>query len=246
LPYNQSNVEYKYMHKYPYRKPENNLLTRIFVKRWTKFWMRFGGYGKGGRLAYRLAALFVPPYKERIRLSGMNKKGFVEHTASIHHPQMFLGDNCFIGDRVVLYERRGGGAITFGNRVEINRDTLIETGIGGFIKIGDHSSIHPGGILFAYIEPIIIGAGVMIASNCCLYSYDHAVAPHDSIRNQAPVSKGPIVIGDEAWLAAGCVVMSGVSIGNGAVIGAGSIVTHDIPENAIAAGVPARVFKMRN
>lgn len=188
----------------------------------------------------------MPPYKERIRLAGMNKKGFIEPTAIVHHPGLHMGDHCFIGDRVVLFERLGGGAITFGSHVEIYRDTIIETGRNGYVEVGDQSSIHPGCIIFAYVEPIKIGSGVMLASNCALYSYDHGVAPHDLIRKQAPVSKGPIVIGDESWLGFGSIVLSGVTIGKGAVIGAGSVVTHDVPDYAIVAGVPARVVKMRS
>lgn len=55
----------------------------------------------------------------------------------------------------------------------------------------------------------------------------------------------PITIGHDTWLGHGAVVMPGVSIGNGAVIGANAVVTHDVPPYAIAVGVPARVIRMR-
>ncbi len=58
-------------------------------------------------------------------------------------------------------------------------------------------------------------------------------------------TKGGIFIHDEAWLGYGVIVLSGVQIGKGAVIGAGSVVTRDVPDNAIAVGVPARVVRMR-
>jgi acetyltransferase-like isoleucine patch superfamily enzyme len=58
-------------------------------------------------------------------------------------------------------------------------------------------------------------------------------------------TKGGIVVGDDVWLGFGVVVLDGVRIGKGAVVGAGSVVTRDIPDNAIAVGVPARVVKMR-
>ena len=64
--------------------------------------------------------------------------------------------------------------------------------------------------------------------------------------DQALHSKGAIRISDGAWLGAGVIVLSGVTIGKGAVIGAGAVVTHDIPDRAVAVGVPARVVKMRD
>ncbi len=66
------------------------------------------------------------------------------------------------------------------------------------------------------------------------------------IRKQPLQSKGPIIIEDDAWLGFGAIVLSGVHIGKGAVIGAGAVVTHDVPEGAVAVGSPARVVKMRN
>ena len=56
-------------------------------------------------------------------------------------------------------------------------------------------------------------------------------------------SKGDIVIGDDVWIGYGAIIMSGVHVGQGAIIAAGSVVTKDIPDNAIAVGVPAKVVK---
>jgi 2-polyprenyl-3-methyl-5-hydroxy-6-metoxy-1,4-benzoquinol methylase len=63
---------------------------------------------------------------------------------------------------------------------------------------------------------------------------------------QPPQTKGGIVIDDGVWLGFGVIVLDGVRIGKGAVIGAGAVVTHDIPDGAIAVGNPAQVIKMRN
>ncbi len=86
----------------------------------------------------------------------------------------------------------------------------------------------------------------MIAPNCALYPYDHGVAPDKPISAQPLQSKGSITIEDGAWLAFGVIVLGGVRIGKGAVIAAGSVVTTDIPDGAIATGAPARVVKMRS
>jgi acetyltransferase-like isoleucine patch superfamily enzyme len=85
-----------------------------------------------------------------------------------------------------------------------------------------------------------------IASGCALYSYDHGILPNMLIGKQPLQSKGRILIDDDAWLGFGVIVLSGVRIGKGAVVGAGSVVTRDIPDGAIAVGSPARVIKMRS
>ncbi|MBK8161647.1 MAG: hypothetical protein IPK65_00400 [Gammaproteobacteria bacterium] len=66
------------------------------------------------------------------------------------------------------------------------------------------------------------------------------------MRDQPLVTKGGIVVGDDAWLGYGVIVLDGARIGRGAIIGAGSIVTGDIPEGVIAAGAPAKVIKARD
>ena len=85
-----------------------------------------------------------------------------------------------------------------------------------------------------------------IASGCAFYSYDHGVAPSLLIGKQPLETKGKILVEDDAWLGFGVIVLSGVHIGKGAVIGAGSVVTHDVPAGAIAVGSPARVIKSRS
>ncbi len=198
-----------------------------------------------GRVATRCAAWFAPPHKSRIPLAYLNEKGYIAASATIHHADLHIGKNVFMDDRVVIYQREEGGPMRIGDRVSILRDTIIETGQGGSFSIGHDSSIHPRCQINAYVSPIEIGSGVMLAPACGLYPYDHGVSPDLPIRMQDLTSKGGIVIGDEAWLAFGVIVLGGVRIGKGAAIGAGSIVTHDIPDYAVAVGAPARVVKMR-
>ncbi len=207
--------------------------------------MRYAGLSASGRLATRLATWFAPPHKERGPLARMNKRGFIEPTATIYHTNFRLGANCFIGDRVIIFQREDGGAVELGDHVYIYRDTIIETGVGGSLTIGSKSSIHPRCQLNANVEPISIGSGVMIAPNCSLYSYDHGTAAGKPIREQPLKSKGPIIIEDEVWLSVGVIVLGGVRIGKNAVIGAGSVVTKNVPEGAIAFGNPASVMRIR-
>lgn len=208
--------------------------------------MRFAGLGPMGRTATFCAALFAPPHKERIYLAKMNPKGYVSCRAKLFHSELTLGSHVFIDDHALLFRRRSGGRMNIGNGVKIYRYNILETGYGGTLEIGDHASIHPKCQLNAYVSRIRIGSGTMLAPCCALYSYNHGLAPGIPIQKQPPRSAGGIDIGKDAWLGYGSIVLDGVTIGDGAVIGAGSVVTRNIPENAIAAGNPARVLKHRD
>lgn len=214
--------------------------------RWVRLWMRFAGLTPLGRIATRLAAWGAPPYKARSYLRWMNERGYVSPAATLYHTGLRLGKHIFIGDRVLIYQEEGGGGIEIGDGALLFGDCLLETGPGGNIRIGPGSRVHRGCHLIAYKSDIQIGGDVGIAQNCALYSYNHGVAPDRPISQQPLESRGPIVIGDHVWFGVGVIVVDGVRIGAGAVIGAGSVVTTDIPDGAIAAGVPARVIKMRS
>jgi acetyltransferase-like isoleucine patch superfamily enzyme len=213
---------------------------------WSRFWMRFAGLSTLGRISTRLAAWPAPPHKARIYLANMNPKGYISAESIIYHRKVSFGKNVFLDDRVLVFERSAGEEMVIGNRVAIYRDAILETGYGGSLYIGNNSSIHPRCQINAYISPIYIGSGVMLAPGCALYPYDHSLLPDQPIRKQPLRSKGPIVIEDDVWLGYGTIVLGGVRIGQGAAIGAGSVVTQDIPEGAIAVGMPARVVKMRS
>jgi acetyltransferase-like isoleucine patch superfamily enzyme len=87
-------------------------------------------------------------------------------------------------------------------------------------------------------EGLTIGNRVSIAPNVTLITSSH---PNNSwIRDFAPVARGPIVIEDDAWIGASAIVLPGVRIGRGAVVGALSVVTSDVPALTIVAGQPAR------
>jgi maltose O-acetyltransferase len=88
---------------------------------------------------------------------------------------------------------------------------------------------------------LIIGDRVSIAPRVTLVTSSH---PNQSrIRGFAPVAQGPIVIEDDAWLGAGCVVLPGVRIGRGAVVGANSVVQQDVAPLHVVAGQPARTVR---
>ncbi len=88
---------------------------------------------------------------------------------------------------------------------------------------------------------VTFGNNVFIAPNCAFYTAGH---PLDyKTRNEGLEYAKPISVGDNVWIGGNVVVLGGVKIGNNVVIGAGSIVTKDIPDNTLAYGAPARKIK---
>jgi acetyltransferase-like isoleucine patch superfamily enzyme len=230
-------------------KPADSLGARAWKRLawiWVNFWLARSGRGVFGRLAARFAAFGYPPYKGRLDLARIQPQGYVTANAKISHANLTMGNNVFIGDNVIVYQHQGGGSVELGDRVILFDGIIVETFVGGSLRLGADTAVQPRCHFTAAVAPIRIGNGVQIAAQCAFYSYDHGIAPDKLIRNQPLQSKGPIIIEDDAWLGFGVIVLSGVHIGKGAVIGAGSVVTHDVPAGAVAAGSPARVLKMRN
>jgi acetyltransferase-like isoleucine patch superfamily enzyme len=217
----------------------------VFSAAWTFSWMQFAGLRYFGRIATCLATWFAPPYKDRRRLACYNSKGYIAPSATIYRANLQLGANIFIGDRVVIFQNTNGGSVELAERVHLYSDICIEIGDGGSLRIGPDTHIQPRCQFSAYKGPIQIGRSVQIAPNCAFYPYGHSVAPGELIKNQPLQTKGGIIIDDDAWLGFGVVVLDGVRIGKGAVVGAGAVVTCDVPDGAIAVGVPARVVNMR-
>jgi acetyltransferase-like isoleucine patch superfamily enzyme len=105
-------------------------------------------------------------------------------------------------------------------------------GEGGFINYG---------VKIIDIAPVTIGDYVLIAPNVVICTVDHPADLAERVKPYACAE--PIVLGNNVWVGAGCVVLGGVTIGSRSVIGAGSIVTNDIPSDVIAVGNPCRVIK---
>lgn len=93
---------------------------------------------------------------------------------------------------------------------------------------------------------ITIGDNVLIGPNCVIASCEHNYAdPHVPIFQQ-PVKYAPIVIGNDVWIGANVFIKCGLTVGDGCVVAAGSVVTKDVPPYAVVGGVPAKVLKYRD
>lgn len=118
---------------------------------------------------------------------------------------------------------------------------------GAKLKIGDWSGIS-GGCIWA-TDSITVGNHVNIGANCVImdgdiHNMDWRVRRTDRISPiPIPFEHKPIVIEDDVWLGTGSIVLKGVTIGARSIIGAGSVVTKDIPSDCIAAGNPCKVIR---
>lgn len=151
----------------------------------------------------------------------------------IEHPEcVSLGDRVHINDHCwlsVLIENREIGNPTITLRPEL--------------RIGDGCYIGRFGTL-ACINRITLGRDVMISDRVFIGDSAHGFARTDlPIRDQYLTSKGPVEIGDGTWIGIGVSIMANVKIGRNCVIGAGSVVTSDVPDFCIAVGAPAKVVR---
>ncbi|MGQ9492149.1 MAG: acyltransferase [Anaerolineae bacterium] len=199
-----------------------------------------------GWLMVRLAEILVGPYKDRRILAQVTSRSYISPHAQIKCPHLQIGRNCFIDERVTIYSHYNGSEVRLGDRVHIYRDTIIEIGAGGSVIIGDNTHIQASCNIKGFLKSVIIGCNVQIAPHCAFSPYEHNFEDRDTpINAQGLRSAGDIVLEDDVWLGVGVKVLEGVRIGKGAVIGAGAVVTKDVPEYAIAVGVPARVIRWR-
>ncbi|MET8147200.1 sugar O-acetyltransferase [Actinoplanes sp. NPDC049668] len=116
----------------------------------------------------------------------------------------------------------------------------FHAGFGSNVHIGDDFF---GNVNLTFVDDveIRIGDGVMIAPGTTLTTTGHPV--HPDLRVDFRRFSEPIVIEDKVWIGSNVVVLPGVRIGYGAVVGAGSVVTHDVPAMTVAVGVPCRVVR---
>lgn len=147
----------------------------------------------------------------------------------------------------------GGNQVFINDGVKFYEDPIIF----GKVKIGRYTSINgPSTRICSAINTVEIGSYCSIASNVIIQEYYHnvdLVTTYSILSNIFKksysklqiTSKGSIVISDDVWIGSNAVILSGVKIGRGAIIGAGSVVTKDVAPYSINAGNPSKLIKMR-
>lgn len=165
--------------------------------------------------------------KTNKELQALGEGSVVKYPNHIGH-----GDLVSIGANTVILEY---------SRIQVFPEL---TNVQGSITIGNHCYFGYRNCLLAGAD-IVIGDNNVFANDFCIVTYNHGTDPESEIpyMDQKLDKAAPVTIGNGNWFGNGSMVMPGVTVGDKCVIGAGSIVTKDIPSYSMVAGNPARVIK---
>jgi acetyltransferase-like isoleucine patch superfamily enzyme len=169
---------------------------------------------------------------------------FGQGTVLRHPAKIRIGDGVTIDDLVVL-DAKGttNRGIEIGDFVFLGRGTILSCKDGD-IQLGDHTNLGFHCEVFSG-STVTVGRHGLFAAQAYLVGGGHEFEGAGvAVVDQPRTSKG-IVLGDNVWLGAGAKVLDGVRIGGDVVVGANAVVNADLPDGAIAAGVPARVLRLR-
>lgn len=130
-------------------------------------------------------------------------------------------------------------------RFRLGRKSVIESyccinNAVGDVTIGDHTRV---GIHCTVIGPVCIGNHVNLAQGITVTALNHNFADSNRKIDEQGISTKPVVIGDDVWIGANAVILPGVTIGRHVVVAAGAVVTKDVPDYSLVAGVPAKEIK---
>lgn len=162
--------------------------------------------------------------------------------------KIICGKNLLIGDYSAINALSKNG-IVFGDNVSIGKYSTIEcTGVirelGEGLIVGNNVGFNH----YCFIGvrgKVTIGNDVIFGPGVRIFSENHNISNVSlPIRKQGAVRQD-VYIGDDVWVGSNTIILSGVNIGKGAVLAAGSVITKDITEYSIAAGVPAKIIKVR-
>lgn len=200
--------------------------------------------------ACRISMRFLRGLIVRMRIRRASGLILCEKHVRLCHPQYISAGralNLEEGCEIVGLSRRG---IVFGDRCTVGRfATIRPTNVlidepGEGLKMGNHSSIGAYSYIgcSGYIE---IGNNVIVGPRINLQAENHKFDRGDIPIKQQGIERSFIKIEDNCWIGSNTSILSGVTVGTGSVIAAGSVVTKDVPPNSIVAGVPAKFIKPR-
>jgi acetyltransferase-like isoleucine patch superfamily enzyme len=155
-----------------------------------------------------------------------------------------IGKNAKIYESVKLFSRRGF-PIRIGDNISIEKGVVMSTSEGGKIHIGNNVYIGEYSILTSN-EEIEIGDNVLISPHNVIVDFNHIYEDIGQPVNKQGVIARKITIQEGVWIGSGSKILIGVTVGKGAVVGAGSVVTKDVPAFHVVVGNPAKIIKRRS
>lgn len=172
-----------------------------------------------------------------------------KHVHVSHGKHIRCGKNVKFEDYAEIHGLCSEG-LNFGDNVTISRGVMIRPSsyyggdFGAGLTIGDHSSIGSYGYV-GCSGKIIIGKNVMFGPRCSLFAENHMFSDTvNSIKSQGVKQKG-ITVEDDCWIGSNVTILDGVTIGKGSVVGAGTLVTKDIPAGSIVVDKREKIIKNR-
>ncbi len=191
-------------------------------------------------------------YRGLYSLRQIRRLGWRWLKAKLYYEPMLRSRAVRVGEQLELYDDipniLGDVAIHIGDRVRLEGDHTW-TGAKGPPRseshIGDDSYLGYQ-VVLSVGQRIEIGANVLISNRVILAAYDnHPVDPLARAANEppGPAGSGSIVVGDYAWICTNAKIMKNVTIGKGAIVAAGAVVTRDVPDLGVVAGNPAQIVK---
>ena len=135
------------------------------------------------------------------------------------------------------------GRVEFGRFVWIGDGTKIRCH-EGLVEIGEKTVMGQECTISAY-QHVRIGAQCVIADRAMFIDFDHGVVEVERPIRQQGIYKRDVEVGSNVWIGYGACILRGVRIGDNSIVGTNSVVTKDVPANAVVAGIPARIIRMR-
>jgi acetyltransferase-like isoleucine patch superfamily enzyme len=145
-----------------------------------------------------------------------------------------------------------------GVEFEIGRDAVVRLGRWSWIGHGTKIRAHEGEVeigaktvlgqecTISSFQHVAIGRECIVADRVMLIDFDHGVTEHERPIRLQGIYKRDVNVGHNCWIGYGACILRGVTVGDNAIIGTSTVVTKDLPANAVAGGVPARILRMRD
>lgn len=157
-----------------------------------------------------------------------------------------LDRSCYVGPGVSLgpdNKTSLNGVVEVADSCELNQGVELNSW-GGSIRIAPRVWLGPYVVIYGH-GGVEIGEQTLVSMHCTILSSNHAIPPMGTLIRDVPDELLPTKIGRDVWIGANAVILGGVTIGDGAVVAAGAVVTEDVEAGAIVAGVPARLVRRR-